>query len=521
MLRTVVEMLQAPCETAPSGFPRARAENLAVMLSRVKRRLPSTAAAAVLLVAAVSGCGGDQKERTTTAEAPPAPTQQFRSRPDLRPPIVRVNTRARGTSPGYLFLAPKREVVQAGPLILDDAGRVVWFRRLDTKGVADFRVQHYRGQPVLTWWRGRAEKGIGNGYFVIVDRSYRLVATVRAANGLAADIHEFEITPRDTALFAVYHRLPRDLSSIGGPKEGAIQDNLVQEVDIATGRLLFEWHSDGRVAIDESYEEVPPASRGAKADPYDYFHINSIDEDADGNLLLSARNTQAIYKINRKSGAVMWRLGGKRSDFTMGPGTRFAWQHDARRQPDGTITLFDNEADPKMRDRSRVLVLRLDEQTKNATLVRSYTHPKKLLSGSQGNAQFLPNGHIVVGWGQNPYVSELDRSGRVLLDLSLRGKEIDSYRAYRFRWTGLPADRPAVSIDGDTLYVSWNGATQVARWRVLAGDDADNLSARTTVPKAGFETVVPVGSDATMFAVEALSDGGKVLGRSAPVTAKS
>jgi hypothetical protein len=477
----------------------------------------SVAAGAVIVLLATAGCGGGKKAQTTTAEVPPAPTQHFKSRPDLRPPIVRVNTPAHDTSPGYLFLAPKREVVQAGPLILDDAGRVVWFRPLDTKGVADFRVQQYRGQPVLTWWRGRAEKGIGNGYFVIVDRSYRIVATVRAANDLAADIHEFVITPRDTALFAVYHRVSRDLSSIGGPKEGAIQDNLVQEVDIATGRLLFEWHSDGKVAIDESYAEVPPASRGAKADPYDYFHINSVAEDNDGNLLISARNTQAIYKINRKNGSVMWRLGGKRSDFAMGPGTRFAWQHDARRQPGGTITLFDNEADPKVRDRSRVLVLRVDEQAKKATLVRSYTHPKKLLSGSQGNAQFLPNGHIVVGWGANPYVSELDRNGRVLLDLSLLGQEIDSYRAYRFRWTGLPADRPAVSIDGDKLYLSWNGATQVARWRVLAGDDADNLSARTTVAKAGFETSVPVGSDATTFAVEALSDGGKVLGRSVPI----
>jgi arylsulfotransferase ASST len=484
------------------------------------RRL-SVAAGAVIVLLASAGCGSSKKAQTTTAEVPPAPTQHFRSRPDLQPPIVRLNTPARGTSAGYLFLAPKQEVVQAGPLILDDAGRVVWFRPLDTKGVADFRVQQYRGQPVLTWWRGTAVKGIGNGYFVIVDRSYRIVASVRAANGLAADIHEFVITPRNTALFAVYHRLPRDLSPIKGPKEGAIQEGIVQEVDIATGRLLFEWHSDGKVAIDESYAEVPPASRGAKADPYDYFHINSVAEDGDGNLLISARNTQAIYKINRKNGSVMWRLGGKRSDFTMGPGTRFAWQHDARRQPDGTITLFDNEADPKVLDHSRVLVLRLDERAKKATLVRSYTHAKKLLSGSQGNAQFLPNGHIVVGWGAKPYVTELDRAGRVLLDLSLRGQDIDSYRAYRFRWTGRPADRPAVSIDGDMLYVSWNGATEVARWRVLVGTEADQLSARASVAKDGFETAIPVGSDETTFLVEALNRGGGVLGRSVTVVRKS
>jgi hypothetical protein len=473
---------------------------------------------AVIVLLATAGCGDGGSARTTTGDEAPPPAQQFRSRPDLRPPLVHVNTPARGTAPGYIFLAPKRDVAQAGPLILDDAGRVVWFRPLDTKGVADFRVQRYRGRPVLTWWRGRAEKGIGSGYFVILDRSYRTIATVRAGNGLAADIHEFVITPRNTALFAIYHRLPRDLASLGGPKQGAIQDNIVQEVDIATGRVLFEWHSDGRVALEESYAKVPPASRGSKADPYDYFHINSIDEDTDGNLLLSARNTQAIYKISRSTGAVMWRLGGKRSDFAMGPGTRFAWQHDARRQPDGTITLFDNEADPKVGDRSRVLVLRLDEEAMRATLVRSYIHPRGLLSGSQGNAQFLPNSHVVVGWGAKPYVTEFDGRGRVLLDLRfVGGKDGDSYRAYRFAWTGLPRDRPAARLVGDTLYVSWNGATEVASWRVLAGSDAEHLNAQTTVPKAGFETAVAVGPDADSFAVEALSRGGQVLGRSAPV----
>jgi hypothetical protein len=163
-------------------------------------------------------------------------------------------------------------------------------------------------------------------------------------------------------------------------------------------------------------------------------------------------------------------------------------------------------------DRSRVLVLRVDEQARTATLLRSYTHPRKLLSGSQGNAQFLPNGHVVVGWGSNPYVTELDRSGRVLLDLRfVAGKEADSYRAYRFRWTGLPRDRPTLRVSGATAYVSWNGATEVARWR-LSEKDGDHLIAQTTVPKTGFETAIPTLPDAQWLTVEALSRRGKVLG---------
>src|SRR5262249_25318509 len=163
------------------------------------------------------------------------------------------------------------------------------------------------------------------------------------------------------------------------------QEGGVQEVDVATGRVLFEWHSADHVDVDESYAPPPPAAKGADADPYDYFHVNSIDVDRDGNLLVSARNTRAVYKIRRSDGAVLWRLGGKRSRFRLEPAARFAWQHDARRQPDGTITLFDNEAAPPVRKRSRALVLHLDARTHRATLVRSYVHPKGLLSGSQGN----------------------------------------------------------------------------------------------------------------------------------------
>jgi hypothetical protein len=494
------------------------------MLSPVRLALFAFALSTLLL----AGCDDSKKESAvkaaaTTARAAPPPSRTYHSRPDLKPPLVRIRTVAHNTAPGYLFLAPKMVVAQAGPMIMDNRGEVVWFKPLNTKGVTDFRVQHYRGKPVLTWWRGRVSNvGVGDGWYVIYDTSYRPIAEVRAGNGLVGDVHEFLITKNNTALFTVYHRLPVDLSSVGGPKEGKIWDGIVQEVDIQTGRVLFEWHSYPKVGIAESYAPPPKAKAGAKAPPYDYFHVNSIEVEPNGSFLVSARNTRAVYEIDRKTKKVLWRLGGKKSDFKMGAGTKFAWQHDARRQPDGTITIFDNGAAPPVEKFSRVLILRVNTKTKKATLVRSYHHPQRLLAPFEGNAQFLSNGNIVVGWGAQPYVSELSRSGALLFDAYFGdgkppGMDADTYRAYRFVWHGQPKDRPVVVVAGDAAYASWNGASEVVRWQVLAGPADSQLKPVQTVARNGFETPIRLTKSAAFYAVKALGRGGKVLGTSEAV----
>lgn len=424
-------------------------------------------------------------------------------------------------APGYVFLAPKRKVAQAGPMIVAKTGELVWFHPLDTRGVADFRMQRYDGRPVLTWWRGRAPRGVGDGYYVVMSNSYRQIATVTAGNGLAGDIHEFLITPQNTALITVYRRLAKDLSRVGGPRHGAIFEGIVQEIDIASGRVLFEWHSDEHVAISESFAKPPPAAQGAKAAPYDYFHINSVDLEPNGNLLISARNTRTVYEIRRSDGRVLWRLGGKRSDFAMGAGTAFAWQHDARRQADGTITLLDNGAAPKVSEFSRALKLRVDTTRRRVTLVRSYVHPRRLLASSQANAQFLAGGHVFVGWGAQPYFTEFTQNGRVLLDGHF-GSGADSYRAYRFEWTGHPTDDPSVTVTEAgpgriTVYVSWNGATLVDRWQILAGPAPNRLQPVVSAAKTGFETTITVGTTRPYVRVRALNAGGAVLGTSRAV----
>jgi hypothetical protein len=496
------------------------------MLSRVRRAL----FAFVVLTLLLAGCGHSKKSTvqagTTTQVAAAPPARTYHSRPDLKPPLVQIRTAAHNTAPGYLFIAPKMVVAQAGPMIMDNRGEVVWFKPLNTRGVTDFRVQQYRGKPVLTWWRGHVSNvGVGDGWYVIYDTSYRPVAEVRPGNGLVGDVHEFLITKNNTALFTVYHRLPVDLSSVGGPKEGKIWDGIVQEVDIQTGRVLFEWHSYPQVAITESYAPPPKAKAGPKAPPFDYFHVNSIDREPNGNLLVSARNTHAVYEIDHKTKKVLWRLGGKKTDFKLGAGVRFAWQHDARRRPDGTITIFDNGAAPAVEKFSRVLVVRADTAAKKATLVRSYHHPQRLLAPFEGNAQFLPNGNVFVGWGAQPYVSEFSHSGALLFDAYFGdgkppGKDADTYRAYRFVWRGHPTDRPVVVVAGGAAYASWNGATDVARWQVLAGPGAGQLKPLQTVTKNGFETPIRLKKSAAFYALKAIGRDGKVLGTSEAVAPK-
>jgi hypothetical protein len=461
------------------------------------------------VLAALVACAG----ATTASRAAAPPAQRFLTRPDLRPPLVHVVARARGTAPGYIFIAPKKEVDQAGPLILDDAGNVVWFHPLDTHGVTDFRVQRYRGRPVLTWWRGETAKGIGNGRYVIVDDTYHVIANVTAGHGLSGDIHEFLITKRNTALFTVYRRVDADLSALGGASQGRIEEGVVQEVAIPSGKVLFEWHSAPHVAVDESYESVPKD----ESEPFDYFHLNAVEPDGNDKLLVSARHTHTIYAIRRRDGAVLWRLGGKKSDFRLGAGAHFSWQHDPRLHPDGTLSLFDNGASrPAKRAHSRVLVLRLDARRHTAGLVHSYAHrPKPLLSTSQGNAQVLPDGHVFVGWGSNEYFTEFDRSGRILLDARFGSGESDSYRAYRFPWVGHPTDRPAVAFrlarGRAFVYASWNGATEVRSWRVLAGQSRGGLRAIAEAPKHGFETRIAVPAGSRYVQVQALDERGRAL----------
>jgi Arylsulfotransferase (ASST) len=453
----------------------------------------------------------------STGPKPPRPPQ-WHTRPDLQIPALTVTRREQGVSADPIFIAPYNAPVgQVGAVIVDNEGQPIWENPLAGKVTTNFQVQSYRGSPVLTWWEGLIEYGHGVGEYVIADASYRTIRRVQAAGGLRGDLHEFVITPRDTALLTSYVIRNADLSSVGGPRKGTIQDAIFQEVDLATGRLLLEWRSLEHVPMTESYAPV-------EAENWDFFHINSVDLDNDGNLLISSRSMQTVYKLDH-SGKILWRLGGKSNDFAIGPGAGFAWQHDARRQPDGTLTIFDNGATPAVEKLSRGLILELDEQAMTANLLRQYTHPK-ILSGSQGSMQLLGNGNVFVGWGEIPHVSEFDYAGRMLFDAVL-GEKYQSYRAFRLPWTGLPAQAPAIAVTEHgrqrTVYASWNGATGVARWQLLAGEQTGDLQPVSSTRSDGFETALPAptntrASAGPYLAVQALDAGGAPLGQSSIVT---
>ena len=450
---------------------------------------------------------------STIASGQSGSTQSFRSRPELHPPAVGVNVEAAGgVAPGYVFVAVKKGEGQDGPMIMDNQGRLVWFSR--DRYATDFKVQTYKGEPVLTWWQGGIVAGHGVGEYVIFDSSYREVRRVKAGNGYRGDLHEFSITPQDTALLTAYTETRADLSPIGGPNDAPVWDGIAQELDLETGEVLFEWHSLDHVGVGESYRPPPEDPD----EPLDYFHINSIEVEPDGNFLIDAKGTYAVYKVDRESGEVLWRLGGKRSDFEMGEGTRTVSQHDARRQEDGTITIFDNGAPPEVHDQSRGIVVELDEEAMKATLVREYTHPEEPLATSQGNMQVLPNGNVFVGWGTEPYSSEYSKEGKLLFDLQFAG-ETQSYRAFRQVWSGRPAEDPAVAAErgkGDkvNIYASWNGSTETTTWRVLAGPNPEELEPVGSVPWEGFETAMAIRTDEPYVAVQAEDDSGRVLGTS-------
>lgn len=451
--------------------------------------------------------------RVPLAAAPLDPARTFRSRPGFHPASVSVAANS-DADDGYLFLGPGGlGKTQAGPLIADGDGEPVWFRPLSGAWIANFRSWTYRREPVLAWWEGDVilPAGYGRGEAVLVDRDYRRRGHIRASRGLTMDMHELRITPEGTALFTCYPRVVEaDLSGLGGPRAGRVFESVFQEVDISTGRLVMEWRSLDHVPVEDSYRPL--------ADPYDYLHVNSISIAPDGNLLVSGRHTWTIYKLDRETGEVIWRLGGERSDFNLPAEARFSWQHDAEQPDEGTLTLFDNGYDGHTRSerQSRGLVLELDSRHRSARLGQALYRPRPLLSSAMGSVQVLPGGHVLVGWGSQPYLNEFASDGRIVADARLASGQ-QCYRTFRLPWSGEPHHRPAIRArrhpthGTSTLYTSWNGATELAAWRVLAGPHPAELRPIGLIHRHGFETAVRLNGDTGYVAASAIDAAGRTL----------
>jgi arylsulfotransferase ASST len=516
-------------------FP-ARSELIFANPHLTRRQLLRGAGAITGLAAVAGGLAGVLEAASDSREIPSFPNRAtgtvraFLSRPDLAPPTVTaslpvslpaVGRPVGGDYPGLVFLGPGpvslKGQQQYGPLIVDSDGEPVWFAPVAPGlKVSNFTATQYHGEPVLIWWEGKVQwTGYGQGEAVILDSSYRELGRVRAANGRSMDLHGLYLTPEGTALFTCYPNIVEaDLSAVGGPRRGQLLESVIQEVDVATGRLLFEWRSLPHVPIERSYFMLQ------KHRPFDYLHVNSVTPTPDGNLLVSGRHAWALYKVERRTGRVLWTLGGKRSDFRMGDGAQFTWQHDARQVSDQLMTVFDNGSDgyTNTEHQSRGLLLGVDESRRTVAVQHAYTGPKELAT-SMGSVQVVPGGRVVVGWGTASQTTAFESNGSPLFNLALP-KGMFSYRGLWLPWKSTPKHPPAFAAGRDErsgaklVYASWNGATEVAGWQVDGGVTADVLRTVGVASRRGFETIIPLHPSLKVASITPVDRSGAALSQS-------
>jgi Arylsulfotransferase (ASST) len=462
----------------------------------------------------------------------PEKLQHFASEPDLLPPRIDVNKDVGGTR-GRVFLTPLpspivhpgshntieiHPVGPGGPMIVDGNGNLVWFKQLDPPDVAaNLRIQKFRGRRVLTWWQGGVTPsafGIGEG--MIANRSYRTIRTVHAGNGYDMDIHEFTLTPGGDALFTVYVPIMVHLPGSPSGTLSPLLDSIVQEVDVRTGLVVWEWHSYGHIPLADSY--ATPENSAS----YDAYHINSIQHLKHGRILVSARDTSAVYKIDQASGRILWTLGGRANDFQHRHDARFWFQHDAQLLPDHRIGLFDDEAGPpKKGPFSRGLVLDLNTRQRSAKVDQQYYRSTTTSAQSEGSLQLRDSGNVFVGFGSAPFFSEFSPGGRLLYDGSLP-KDDGTYRTFRYRWHADPQPRPKLAVQLQSqskvaAFASWNGATAVRRWQLLAGPEEEKLRPIGSARSTGFETEIDANRAGVVYAVRAIDSDGHVLATSEAV----
>jgi hypothetical protein len=450
-----------------------------------------------------------------------------------------IHERKPGIAPGYIFTGPKVDGPRpkgtfVGPLVSDNRGRPIWFVNYPGQTHAtDVRVQTYKGQKVLTYWVGRSapgNPGVGVGTDLILNSHYQVIKRVHSHAREAADQHEFQITKRGTAIVVSYQIARRDLSKHGGSDHQAVYDCVVQEVNLQNGKLGFVWHSIRHVPVTKSYLPIPKA--GHANVPFDYFHINSVNFDRDGNVVISGRHTFAVYKVDYKTAKTIWTLGGKSSTFKLPRGARFSWQHNAVPLGRHIYRIFDNNwsrIPPKPKNKvSKVLWIKVHPKAKTANLVRKpLIHPSgKVLAGSQGNAQTLGKGHVFVGWGDADRISEFNAKGKMLFNAQFPAHPakdlfINTYRAYRFPWVGKPTGHPRLHLSApggrQQFDVVWNGATRVVKWRINGGSSPKKMHLLGTTLWRGLDTAFRLSRAPAYVQVTAVNRGGHVIARTGVV----
>ncbi|RMD42028.1 hypothetical protein DV735_g3074, partial [Chaetothyriales sp. CBS 134920] len=468
------------------------------------------------------------------------PLSQYKSRPDIYAPAFNITIyNEAALTPGYIFIAPY-QTFQGGPYIYDNHGNLVYsgFGETGSGTFHLFHVCNVKGTDKLCYISGAQNQGYSRGHGVIMDDTLTTWTSVKSGGGGVSnfDEHEFNIVDdSQNALMIAYVPEQFDLTEWGvSTGQGWIMNNYFQKIQLGTNKLLFEWSAMDHISIDET--TVLPNSTevsGTGFDPtapWDWFHLNSVDQNADGDYLISARHVSTIYKISGQDGSVIWRLGGKRSDFTFADGQKFSFQHDARwREENATttiISLFDNASNgySQTRPYSSGQILKLDHTNNSVTILREYIGLNKMLSASQANLQLLgPNSawdqaNTFVGWGNNAYISEHLNDGTMVQSGFFATTGTMNYRAFKYNYTTNPTDSPALYTFARTnssrtvYYMSWNGATRVASWRVYGAASRDGpWTAIDVVGKEGFETTFVAPQFHAWALVESLDADGKAI----------
>ncbi|KAF7554186.1 hypothetical protein G7046_g6884 [Stylonectria norvegica] len=442
------------------------------------------------------------------------PNQTFHST-DIVAPLFQVNTFEEDLvdDSGYIFLTVNFNG-KGGPAVFSSKDLSLVYADVNYDASFDARAQVKGGDQYLTFFEG--------GDCHVFDESYRLKWTV-TAKGLGstkADLHEFQFTNQGTALMSVYQDVKFNMTDVGGPVDGMLSDGVFQEVELDTNRVIYVWRASNHFRLTDSYVKYDPNRTFGGGEGFDWFHINSIYKHKDGNFLISSRAFSMIALIDSVSGDPIWILGGKLNQFrdlSGGNATNFQDQHMPRfvHGNESQLSFFDNHglnSGPcALENCSRGMIVELDYKARTVKLLDEFYHPQHVASAAEGGMARLNNGNFLIGWGYNPAFTEHLPNGTVVMDVQrgalpfVAGANLDSamtvYRAWKMEWVGRPWWGPDIAslssgntTANATVYVSWNGNTDIAEWEVYGGNDKDNITTHHKLigksSRQGFETAI-------------------------------
>lgn len=376
------------------------------------------------------------------------------------PPITTRLPFGPATDEAYL-LAPFKfsAAPSTGNLVIVDGHGQPLYEAVHTRTsfAADFKVQH--AGRLSTWLEGPS-------HFIVMDSTYTVIDTFTVGNGYTTDVHELVLLPDGHALLMAYDPQPVAMDTVvaGGKPNATVIGLIIQELD-EQKNVVFQWRSWDHFAITDAVVSPLATLTGAIVD---YVHGNSIERTPDGNLIISSRHMNEITKIDRNTGAILWRMGrnAANNDFTFPNDPRgFSHQHDARILPNGHLTLFDNGnlLDPVY---SRAIEYALDESAHVATLVWQHRHSPDVFAGAMGGMRRMADGSSVIGWGGNfgiAKVTDVDLDGNVRAELQMPNPWV-TYRAFRSPWRTSRFTLEPTSIELQTTgQAAWDTATVTLR----------------------------------------------------------